>query len=301
MGQAAHRRRGRRTHAGEGAGRPRWLGSGPAMRGISLRWSPTSGRAKPVQRPGATRFVFLACIAVASVTFAADELAPKPHIVLVGDSTVNDRTGWGAGFRQFVTDGAIVTNTALGGRSSKSFRDEGHWEPALAFKGDYYLIQFGHNDEPGKGPERETDPATTFTANMARYVDEVRAQGGRPILVTSLVRRNFDPTNPGRIKSSLWPYVEAVKKLAAAKKIPLIDLHAISLAYVERLGPAETAKLNPVVNGKPDTTHLAGESSVVFARLVVEELRKIVPALAPVLRTAPRPREFTNPIMSGDW
>ena len=91
----------------------------------------------------------------------------------------------------------VVTNTAQNGRSSKSFRDEGHWATALAAKGDYYLIQFGHNDQPGKGPERETDPATTFPANMARYVDEVRAIGATPILVTSLVRRTFSETEPG--------------------------------------------------------------------------------------------------------
>ena len=51
-----------------------------------------------------------------------------------------------------------VINLALNGRSSKSFRDEGAWAPALAAKPDYILIQFGHNDGPGKGPERETDP-----------------------------------------------------------------------------------------------------------------------------------------------
>ena len=94
-----------------------------------------------------------------------------------------------------------VTNTAQNGRSSKSFRDEGHWATAIAAKGDYYLIQFGHNDQPGKGPERETDPATTFPANMARYVDEVRAIGATPILVTSLVRRTFSETEPATLTS----------------------------------------------------------------------------------------------------
>ncbi|MDB6165538.1 MAG: hypothetical protein JWQ83_678, partial [Lacunisphaera sp.] len=228
-------------------------------------------------------------------------LAAAPRIVLVGDSTVNDRTGWGTGFKQFLEGGECI-NTALGGRSSKSFRDEGHWEPALALKGDYYLIQFGHNDEPGKGPERETDPATTFTRNMARYVDEVRAIGGKPILVTSLVRRNFDPAHPGKIRPGLVPYVEAVKKLAADRHVPLIDLHARSIEYCERIGPAETAKLNPPKeDGAPDTTHLDPGGSVVFARLVVEELRKVVPELAPYLRAEPRSREFTNPIISGDW
>jgi pectinesterase len=182
----------------------------------------------------------------------------------------------------------VCTNTSQGGRSSKSFIDEGRWTQALALKGDYYLIQFGHNDEPGKGPARETDPATTFTQNMVRYVDEARAIGAKPILVTSLTRRNFDPAHPDRIKSSLVPYVEAVKKLAAEKGVPLIDLHARSIELCEKLGPVGTGKFNPVKDGKADTTHLDPAGSVVFARLVVEELGKVAPELAAVLRTEPR-------------
>jgi pectinesterase len=233
------------------------------------------------------RIMLLALLPV--LVGAAEAPAPRPpHLVLVGDSTVTDKSGWGLGFRQFVTDGATVTNTAQGGRSSKSFRDEGHWDRALALHGDYYLIQFGHNDQPGKGPERETDPATTFTANLARYVDEVRAIGATPILVTSLTRRNFSPTQPDKIESTLTPYVEAVKKLAADKQVAVIDLHALSLALVETLGPAGAAKLNPAKpDGSSDTTHLDAAGSVVFARLVVEELRRVVPGLAPVLRTEP--------------
>ena len=225
-------------------------------------------------------------LAFATLTSALS--AAGPHIVLVGDSTVNDGGGWGYGFRQFVTPDVVVTNTAENGRSSKSFRDEGHWATALAAKGDYYLIQFGHNDQPGKGPQRETDPATTYTENMARYVDEVRAQGGQPILVTSMTRRIFSKKNPDRIESSLSPWADAVKKLAAAKHVPLIDLHALSIAYCESLGPERTALFNfPDAGGKNDTTHLQGEGRVVFARLVVDELRKVVPALAPYLRAEP--------------
>ncbi len=233
------------------------------------------------------RFLLLALLP--ALLFAADSGVVKPpHIVLVGDSTVTDRTGWGMGFRAFVTDGAIINNAAEGGRSPKSYRAEGHCVKALALKGDYYLIQFGNNDEPGKGLDRETAPATTYTENMARYVDEVRALGATPILVTSLTRRNFDPARPDRIKPNLVPYVEAVKRLAAEKNVPLIDLHASSLNWCEQIGPVETAKLNPrKPDGSPDTTHLEGDGSVVFARLVVAELRQFVPALARVLRAEP--------------
>ena len=89
------------------------------------------------------------------------QASPPIRIVLVGDSTVTDDSGWGSGFKQLVTADVEVINTAANGRSSKSFIDEGRWTEALAKRGQYYLIQFGHNDEPGKGPERETDPKTT--------------------------------------------------------------------------------------------------------------------------------------------
>ena len=221
---------------------------------------------------------------------ATPSTAPKIRIVLVGDSTVNDGGGWGYGFKRFLNTNAECINTAANGRSSKSFITEGRWDKALALRGDYYLIQFGHNDEPGKGPERETDPATTYTQNLARYVDEARAIGARPVLVTSLTRRNFDESGDGKIVSTLTPYVEAVRRLAAAEHVPLVDLNAISTAYCERIGPDKTAEFNAVKkDGKPDTTHLNRKGQLVFAREVVAALRQAVPALAPYLLSEPNP------------
>lgn len=88
-------------------------------------------------------------------------------IALVGDSTVNDQGGWGPGFAASFGPPVKVMNFALNGRSSKSFRDEGRWQPVLNAKPNYVLIQFGHNDNPSKGPARETDAKTTYRANSA--------------------------------------------------------------------------------------------------------------------------------------
>ena len=68
-------------------------------------------------------------------------------IVLVGDSTVATGGGWGPGFCAVMTQNVTCVDDALNGRSTKSFVDEGAWKKALAEKGDYYLIQFGHNDQ----------------------------------------------------------------------------------------------------------------------------------------------------------
>lgn len=206
------------------------------------------------------------------------------RIVLVGDSTVTDDSGWGAGFRSLATDRVDVINTAANGRSSRSFIDEGRWTDALAKRGQYYLIQFGHNDEPGKGPERETDPKTTYRANMTRYVDDVRAIGGKPILVTSLVRRLYKEN--GTIRTTQTPYVEAVRAIAAEKQVPLIDLHAISLADAEHAGDEVWADLSPTDDaGQIDRTHLNAKGSEVVGRMVVDALRHAMPELADLFRT----------------
>lgn len=233
--------------------------------------------------------VGLSCFVAGQTSGAPSAATPKPPlIVLIGDSTTAPNGGWGPAFEKFLINGATAANAARAGRSSKSYIAEGHWAKALALKGDYYLIQFGHNDEPGKGPERETDPATTYAANLARFVDEVIAAGGKPILVTSLTRRKFSATHPGKIETSLTPYAEATKRVAAEKHIPCLDLHARSIALCETLGPDETAKLNPIKkDGSVDRTHLGPAGEFVFARLVLEDLRAAAPELAPFLVVNP--------------
>ena len=189
----------------------------------------------------------------------------------------------------------MCINAAVNGRSSKSFIDEGRWRDALALKGDYYLIQFGHNDEPGKGPERETDPHTTYAANMARYVDEARAIGAKPILVTSLTRRRFDAG--GKIVPNLDPYVDVVKHIAAAKQVPLLDLHARSIELAEQLGDEAWAALSPRdADGDVDRTHLNTRGSLRVAPLVIAELRAHVPELAGLFTAEPA----ANAIVSAD-
>jgi pectinesterase len=227
-------------------------------------------------------FLFAATLAGA-VAISGGQRSPTVRIVLVGDSTVTDDSGWGSGFKHYVGAGVEVVNTAANGRSSKSFIDEGRWAEALAARGQYYLIQFGHNDEPGKGPERETDPKTTFRANMARYVDDVRTIGGKPILVTSLVRRLFK--EDGTIRTTQTPYVEAVRALAADKQVPLVDLHAISLRDAEETGDDVWADLSPRdEKGQVDRTHLNAKGSEVVGRMIVGALGKVLPELAPSLR-----------------
>ncbi|MCJ7779092.1 MAG: glycosyl hydrolase family 28 protein [Sedimentisphaerales bacterium] len=228
-------------------------------------------------------------VAAATPTPAAIAPGRKVLIVLVGDTTAKDRQGWGPGFKSFLTDRAECINTAIGGRSSKRFIDEGRWTKALALKGDYYLIQFGHNDESAKD-ESKTDPNTTYREFMTRYIDETRAMGAKPILVTSLVRRQWDKSGSGKINSSLTPYVEVVKALAKEKNVPLVDLHARSKELCEQLGKEKCNEFSPIKDmNQIDNTHLNDKGSVMFGQIVVEELIKAVPELKPCFRSEPAP------------
>jgi lysophospholipase L1-like esterase len=206
------------------------------------------------------------------------------RVVLVGDSTVIDDGGWGSAFAKLLDSGAVCINQAKSGRSSKSYLNEGLWKKALEQKPDYVLIQFGHNDMPGKGPDRETDPRTTYRQYLARYVDEARAVGAQPILVTPMTRRLF--TKEGKIRSNLVPYAEAVQQVAREKKVPVVDLHARSIEVLDRMGPRAAAALDRASKdpAKRDRTHLAPKGSAVMAALVAEELKKVAPELGKHLK-----------------
>ena len=220
---------------------------------------------------------------------------PKIRIVLVGDSTVTPDAGWGNGFIASLSDRAEVTNLSRGGRSSRSFINEGHWKKALDLKPDYVLIQFGHNDQKLNDPTRGTDPQTTYRQFMNQYVDEARAAGIKPILVTSISRRQWGKDD--KIHSTLTPYVDVVKEIAAQKNVPLIDLHARSIELYEKLGKAEIETMSPskpasapsddpAEHGRTviDGTHLNAKGSAIVGRIVADELGKAVPAIAPYIK-----------------
>jgi lysophospholipase L1-like esterase len=247
----------------------------------------------------ATALAVCRIAAPAALGVAADEPArPKVRIVLVGDSTVIDDGGWGGAFAKLLGPDAECVNLAKSGRSSRSYRAEGHWQKALEQKPAYILIQFGHNDMPGKGPERETDPDTTFRENLARYVEEARQADARPILVTPMTRRLFTPE--GKIKSNLVPFAEAVQKVAQEKKVPLVDLHARSIELLDKMGPKAAAALNRASAdpARTDLTHLSPKGAEVTAPLVVEELARAVPELRAYLKLPAEKKPEKQPTLT---
>src|SRR5690606_15305746 len=118
----------------------------------------------------------------------------------------------------------------------KTFIQQGRWQKALDEKPDIVLIQFGHNDSHAPEKPESTNAATGYKAYLRRYVDDARAAGATPILVTPMIRRAFNAE--GKIaeppaEGNLLPYAEAMKEISAEKKVPLIDLYTSSKALAE--------------------------------------------------------------------
>lgn len=211
-----------------------------------------------------------------------------PRLILVGDSTMAPRSGYGnalcASFQQ-----VACLNLARGGRSSKSYRAEGLWDTVLSLlneKGapqkNLVLLQFGHNDQPGK-PGRSTDLVTEFGPNLAAYVNEVRATGNEILLITPLTRRTFQD---GQLLNDLRPWAEAVIRVGQELGVPVLDLNARSHAAVQALGQAGADAL---AEAPPrfDRTHLGPQGAALFARQVAEGLLAWRPALASAQTLAP--------------
>lgn len=253
---------------------------------------------------------------VAATPAASAPEAPRPisasKIILVGDSTTAVYSGWGPSFCAYhVTSFLACINLARGGRSSSSYRAEGSWAIALSemrtpgFQHIWVLIQFGHNDQPGK-PGRSTDLQTEFPVNIRRYVEETRAAGAVPVLVTPLTRRSF--VN-GQLNNDLAPWAEAIRRVAAETHTPVLDLNALSSAAVQQMGeaaadrfaelpPGSTPNPTPAVtpaqtetNDRPfaqprlafDHTHLGVAGADYFSAMVAHELGRAVPELRPML------------------
>jgi lysophospholipase L1-like esterase len=254
---------------------------------------------------------------------ASNSLHTPVRIILVGDSTMAVQSGWGPGFCALLSTRVDCVNMARSGRSSLSYRAEGAWAQVMdalkqnhEFQASYVLIQFGHNDQPGK-PGRSTDVATEFPANLTRFVEEVRSTGATPVLITPLERRVF---RNGKLSNGLHAWAEATRNVAAAEHVPLIDLNAISFTAMQAMGQAEADTLAmaappaDVVAGEAsgtsvslpknhlpgapdlspdgsdphfdpvfDYTHLGHKGSAYFGRMVLSELQIVVPDLKPYL------------------
>ena len=181
-------------------------------------------------------------------TVKAQETAPvKPDaakqitIHMAGDSTCANYaassvlSGWGQVLNEYCKSDVRVNNMAKSGCSSKSFIDIKRWDMLLGMvkPGDYVIVQFGHNDSK-KDIKRFTDPKTTYSANLKKFIADVRARKANPVIATSISRCIF---TKGKIApSGLDRYRDAAIAVAKAENVPVIDLNRITAAKFNEMG-----------------------------------------------------------------
>lgn len=232
-------------------------------------------------------------------------------IYLIGDSTMADYsnnydpgkdymktrypvTGWGQVFQEKMSrerlkplshiikaDSAIVDDRARGGRSTRTFFEEGRWSSVYKElkKGDLVLMQFGHNDAAENKPERYVT-VEGYKEYLRLFVEQTRQKGGIPVILTP-VNRNY-PWEDGKLQNVHGEYYTAAVEVANELDVHLIDLTQRSMDHFTEKGKDYVTK-NYFMNfgpglyeaypeGSSDNTHFQPEGAKAVAQLVYEGL-----------------------------
>jgi lysophospholipase L1-like esterase len=223
-----------------------------------------------------------------------------PSLFLIGDSTVRNGRGDGAGGQwgwgdylgtNFDSQKINIVNRAVGGTSSRSFLAAGYWDRVIGMlkKGDFVMMQFGHNDNgsptnppPGraslKGVGDETaeavDPATgktevahTFGWYLRKYVQDARAKGATPIICSLIPRKMWKDGKVVRNKDTFAGWAEQV---AHDEKVPFVDLNEIIAAKYDALGAENVEPLFADPH-----THTSEAGAELNAQSVIEGLKAL--------------------------
>lgn len=223
-------------------------------------------------------------IALALLTLVLNASA-KIHTI--GDSTMADYNqnepdqkgmyGWGQVFGDYFSNGMTVKNWGDRGESARSFYRK-FWSKTKTEiqKGDYVLIQFGHNDQ-------KSVTTDVYREYLSRFICETRELGATPILVTSICRKLFEGTKISRLgridngkahgvdeNDHTYDYPYHMKKVADSLKVECLDLTTACKEYMESWGPEGCKQFFPA-GGSTHTNELGAR---VNAQLVAQLMYK---------------------------
>ena len=214
-------------------------------------------------------------------------------IYVVGDSTVQTykdnvypQTGWGQVLGHFFDASRVkILNYAIGGRSSRTFIEEGRLDEVKGKlqKGDYLFVQFGHNDRDYSKAARYVEPSK-FSGFIQQYVDAGKGKGANVVLVSPMNlngSRNVFSTG-----SNNYDARGMMQTVAKNNKIPFVDLNMKSYNtynntykgmgdYVTRYlyKKLEKGEYPNFPDGVNDgTTHFQEMGSMGHAQMICEEL-----------------------------
>lgn len=227
------------------------------------------------------------------------KLQDKPVLYIIGDSTVQNGSGkgsdslwgWGSFMNLFLDTNKIeIQNHAKGGRSSRTFLTDGRWDSIMKTikKGDYVLMQFGHNDGgeladtlrargtiKGIGEESKdiynpirkvNETVYTYGYYMRKYADETKAKGAIPIIVSPVPRNKFDKN--GKIEKDQYGiWAQEVAKQTGAY---FLDLNTTVIAKYEEMGSEKVKAFFP-----KDHTHTNEAGATLNAELVTKGIKDL--------------------------
>lgn len=228
-----------------------------------------------------------------TVLFACLSAATFADIYLAGDSTMCNyadrqypQQGWGQALAKYMKSPEKLHNWAIGGRSAKSYKEEGRWQKIVdALKpGDYVIIAFGHNDANKKKVERYSSP-DDYKELMKGFANDVKAKRANLVFATSIPHSggiSVDAEGKTHVRGSaagIGPYVEKTRELGKELKVPVLDLNAYACTEFEKMGQEAAYKLYMRIapgeyanhpQGKADGCHTRDTGADFFARAAVK-------------------------------
>lgn len=220
-----------------------------------------------------------------------------PTLFIIGDSTVNNTgqgfRGWGNVLGEFFDLTKVkIENKARGGRSSRTFYTEGLWESVLAEikKGDFILIQFGHNDggpidkEKARGSLKGTGDETkeiiveatgkketvhTYGWYLRKFISDAKSKGGIPIVLSPVPRNIW---KDGKVVRASADYGKWAEESARSENAVFIDLNEIIAEQYEKDGQEKVAGTYFTAI---DHTHTTPAGARLNAASVVAGLKKL--------------------------
>lgn len=226
-------------------------------------------------------------ILIITLALLSPVLNVSAKIHTIGDSTMADYDqaepdqkgmyGWGQVFGDYFSNGMTVKNWGDRGESARSFYRK-FWSKTKAEikKGDYVLIQFGHNDQ-------KSVTTDVYREYLSRFICETRELGATPILVTSICRKLFEGTKLSRLgridngkahgvdeNNHTYDYPYHMKKVADSLKVECLDLTTACKEYMESWGPEGCKQFFP----SGGSTHTNELGARVNAQLVAQLMYK---------------------------
>ncbi|RCW72004.1 rhamnogalacturonan acetylesterase [Saliterribacillus persicus] len=198
----------------------------------------------------------------------------KKHLYIASDSTAQTypdkeapQAGWGQFLSNYLPEKLEVCNHAIGGRSSKTFIEEGRLTEIMKKikTNDFLLIQMGHNDSTKERPLRYTEAYGDFKEYLTEYIVEGRKKGAIPILITPVARLHYVKNE---FLADFGDYCNAIKEVAYKEKVDCIDLMKHSLYHLENIGYQEAATYFMVSHNGEDCTHYTRKGADRIARIL---------------------------------